>query len=817
MLRTLMSLASSLITSRPWLVLGACIALAIAMAPGILLIEVETGQENLLPEDSTIRIQNEAYQDQFGGDTMQLLLEGDREDILAPDNLRLMQQLEAELAADDRYLAVYSPATYLQLAADRAQATLDRFNAEVAAAEQAARQEVAAAGGTPEEQEAAAGAAAGAVIQRFLEENAAQAEQFEGITDYSIENPAFVDAVLVDPATGELRPQFLDLLPDEDHALVVGRIRGNVSLDEVSDVAEEFEATAERYEFRNVTALSAGTPELVNEITTSMTDSLVYTGVLAALLMIVVLCLVFRAHWRLLSLPVMVIGVIWIFGLMGYLGIPLTIVTVAGLPIMIGLGVDFAIQFHNRYQERMAQEVPTAQALRESLLTIGPGVTMAMIVTAYGFVALFFSDVPVVRDFATIHAVGVSLAFAAGLLVLNSALFLRDRPKTPAQRREHVEVETSSVDKALGWISRAAIEHPFALVAFGVGFFLLGVYYDGDIEVETDPERYVSADSEVLQNLNVIRAVVGSTGEIGIMLETEDAFDPEFLTWMAEFEQEQLEAHPRLLKGASSPASTVAQLNGGEIPSDSEAAAESFSTLPPVIQRTQVSEDGRRANLLFVTANIPLEEVNDVVHEMRDDIDPPQGADASFGSLTVIGAETVTSLADSRRLMTFAALAGILVLLSLLYWNPVKAALTMAPIALVIGWASGVMFLTGIDFNPLTAVLGALVAGIGTEFTVLLRRQYDEERAAGLPPAEAMHEAVIKIGRAVTASAFTVMGGFGALCLSDFLLLRDFGIVTVISVFLALVATLILLPAVTVWIDEKLLARESQQPEAERA
>jgi predicted RND superfamily exporter protein len=116
--------------------------------------------------------------------------------------------------------------------------------------------------------------------------------------------------------------------------------------------------------------------------------------------------------------------------------------------------------------------VTTRQALRESLLTIGPGVTMAMVVTAYGFVALFVSDVPVVRDFATIHAVGVSLAFAAGLFVLNSVLFLRDRNRLPAERRKHVSLEASPIDRTLGWVARAAIEHPYALAAFGVGFFL---------------------------------------------------------------------------------------------------------------------------------------------------------------------------------------------------------------------------------------------------------------------------------------------------------------------------------------------------------
>jgi uncharacterized protein len=809
MLRLVISVAAAGIIGRPWLVLVTGALLTAALAPGIFLIEIETGQDNLLPSDSSVLAENQRYQAQFGGDTVQALFSGDREDLLAPDNLRQMERLAAELSEDDRYFAVYSPATYLSVAAEQAQGRLAQFDAQVAAAQQAARAEVAAAGGSLEKQEAAAGAAAGTVIEEFLDRYGPEAEQFAGISDFSIENPDFVDAVLF-TADGELRPQFADLLPDDGHALLVARVQGNLSLDETSEAAVDFEAVVARYEFRNLETLTAGSPELLNEITTSLKDSLLYTGLLAAALMVVVLAFIFRAHWRLLSLPVMAVGVVWVFGLMGYMGIPLTIVTVAGLPIMVGLGVDFAIQFHNRYQQQMSSPDGSVEVMRSSLRTIGPGVLMAMIVTAYGFVALFVSDVPVVEDFATIHAIGVSLAFAAALFLLNSVLVLRDRHKTPAERRLNAGAESSPVDGALGFLVKAAIEHPIPIMTFAFGFFLLGLYYDNEIGIQTDPESYVPSDSEVIQELNVIREVVGSTGEVGIMVENEDTLSPAFLQWMLGFQEEQLERHPSLLKGASSPASTVAQLNGGEIPQERQVVEDSLAGLPPVIRSTQVSGDGQRAALLFLTANIPLEDVKEIVDDMRAELDPPAGTTVSFGGLTVVGAETVTSLADSRRLMTFAALAGILLLLSVLYWNPVKAALTIAPIALVVGWSSGVMYLTGIEFNPLTAILGALVAGIGTEFTILLRRQYDEERDAGQLPAEAMHAAALKTGRAITASAFTVMGGFGALALSSFLLLRDFGIVTVIDIFLALVATLLLLPSVTVWIDERLLAREQR-------
>ena len=76
-------------------------------------------------------------------------------------------------------------------------------------------------------------------------------------------------------------------------------------------------------------------------------------GAIAVAIMIVILLLFFNVRWRLLPLAVILIGVIWAFGLAGYLGIPLTIVTIAGLPVMLGIGIDYAIQMHARVEEEV--------------------------------------------------------------------------------------------------------------------------------------------------------------------------------------------------------------------------------------------------------------------------------------------------------------------------------------------------------------------------------------------------------------------------------------------------------------------------------
>ncbi|MCK4963463.1 MAG: MMPL family transporter, partial [Dehalococcoidia bacterium] len=76
------------------------------------------------------------------------------------------------------------------------------------------------------------------------------------------------------------------------------------------------------------------------------------------------------------------------------------------------------------------------------------------------------------------------------------------------------------------------------------------------------------------------------------------------------------------------------------------------------------------------------------------------------------------------------------------------------------------------------------------------------ERGKGERPREAMTTAMTKIGRAIIASGLTTIGGFAALLAAmDLVILRDFGMLTVINVFLALVSTLVVLPTLVVWVD----------------
>ena len=98
-----------------------------------------------------------------------------------------------------------------------------------------------------------------------------------------------------------------------------------------------------------------------------------------------------------------------------------------------------------------------------------------------------------------------------------------------------------------------------------------------------------------------------------------------------------------------------------------------------------------------------------------------------------------------------------------------------------IGWSGGVMNYLNIDYTPMTATLGALILGVGSEYAILMMERYFEEKDKGKSPIEAIRTASSKIGSAILASGATTVFGFMALLVSPFPMISDFGMVTVID------------------------------------
>jgi predicted RND superfamily exporter protein len=106
--------------------------------------------------------------------------------------------------------------------------------------------------------------------------------------------------------------------------------------------------------------LVSGKPVLDLDIRESMMDSMRIMMITAGVIMILVLLVLFPVRMRLLPLIVVLTAVIATVGIMGHASIPLTMVSMAVFPVLIGLGIDYSIQFHSRYQEETEGGTPHA-------------------------------------------------------------------------------------------------------------------------------------------------------------------------------------------------------------------------------------------------------------------------------------------------------------------------------------------------------------------------------------------------------------------------------------------------------------------------
>lgn len=777
----------------------AALLLTVILAFGLPRLEFSSTQDTMIPSGSQVYVENERYQQQFGGDPMLVLLEGDIRELFSAHNLAELERLESELMETGLFHAVLSPLTTLRFAADQItsgvaeELALGAVARDQEAAAQAAREEVAAQGGGAVEQEEAAAAASQATFDAFIESRIEDGRRLAEAGEQSLDNPKFTE-FLVFEASGEIRSDFTGVFPDPEHALVAVRTGGNLTIDETGEAAERVVELTNQREFEGLDALPTGAALLLKELNDRMRTDMATMGAMAIVVMAVLLVLVFRARWRLLSLPLVLVGIMWAFGVMGYLGIRLTMVTISALPILIGLGVDFAVQAHARYEEDAHRDDGRTRGLRGMFEHAGPALAVAMLAAVAGFVSLRISKVPMIRDFGVMLSVGAAVLLVATLTIVPAALAWRDRrgvrPERPGGR---------VVERVVGVLTALTRGRPvvaLVLVALAVG---TGFAAQAKTPVESDPERFVPQDSPVLADLDRVREVADSSGEFGLLVEADDVLRDDVLAWMAEFEAEQLEKHEGVLFRAASVAS-ITQLITGSTPVRDDVAAV-LDIAPHGILRSFVSDDRTQAHIIFAIGPVGLAEREQLIKEIKADLAPPEGVDVIASGLSVIGIEAVKALRSNRVEMTWAGLLAVFVWLLIAFRRPVGALLTVLPVLGAVGLAALVVYLVDIEVTALGALSNGLVIAICTEFTVLVVERYLEERRKGIAPAEAMDVALGSIGRAFTASGLATAGGFAVLAASGFPLLTSFGLIVTVNVLVALVCALVMLPPLLVWAD----------------
>lgn len=154
-------------------------------------------------------------------------------------------------------------------------------------------------------------------------------------------------------------------------------------------------------------------------------------------------------------------------------------------------------------------------------------------------------------------------------------------------------------------------------------------------------------------------------------------------------------------------------------------------------------------------------------------------------------AAVTSTLQTSLPIAVVATLALLLVALRSVRY----ALVTVVPVVLVAAWLYGIMYLVGFNLNFVTATIGAVSIGVGIDYSVHMTVRFREELARSADRMNALRRAADGTGMALAVSAVSSILGFAILGFAPMPMFSAFGILTAIMVFLALAASIVVLPS----------------------
>jgi|688.fasta_scaffold05227_4 hydrophobe/amphiphile efflux-3 (HAE3) family protein len=809
---------------RSGVVLGTVVALTVLLALGLPRLTFATGQDSYLNADTEVYTDNIEYQNLFGGQAMLTLFTAEDgrtvADLFTPENNAAMRALAERIKTNDGVAGVITPLTALEFTNNLVtpQTPGDPLSS-VAASLLLGAQETAATSG-----DAASADVRLADAAKTLERLSAVPEQ-----ERTVDNPVWAEFLLTDSA-GMIRPALRPFFPpppggeptleNARNAQMITRLAGNASIEAEGSAATAVQEATAATSIEGFTLLATGAPVLLKDINDYLRGGMLTLGGIALVVMLVVLAATFRVRTRLLPLLVTVIAIVWIFGLLGFVGFDLSLVTIAGLPILIGMGIDFAIQVHNRVEEELAvgsADDPFGTTAR----WLGPPLVVAVVAAVIAFVSMQVSEVPMVRDFGVMLAVGIVLLLVAGVVITIAVLGGRER-RRPSPRHDFGDAPT---ERAVAWLGSLPQVTVIPLVIAAVALFGFGLVAEDAFEIESDPRRWVDQDSAVIADLETLESETGSTSELGVYIQADDVLTQPMVDFATQLGVDGLaESNGRLITASSIYMTTylLTDVPGAApvIPSAENVVA-TLAQAPPDIAKSVIADDGGAANLIFRVGPGSLADLKTLVDGIEGalvtDLTPPPGASATPSGLAVVGVGLLENVEANRALLTYVALGVVALWLLVRYRSVARMLVALVPVIMAVGTSSLVVAVAGFKLSPLTTISGPLVIATCTEFASLILARYLEERRRGLSPKEASDTASARTGKAFVTSALTTVGGFAVLMFSSLPLLRDFGAIVALNVAVALLAALVVQPPVLVWMDERgwLLKAGDRSPDNE--
>ena len=617
------------------------------------------------------------------------------------------------------------------------------------------------------------------------------------------------------------------ILEDRKATLVNIQLKDDLSQNEEVEVAENLEKyLAGVFEGAGAQVHVSGFASMQKDSNEFMMSESRILFSAALLFIMLILYLTFRRVSDIfLPILVIIVAIMWIMGIMGWVGIPYTTMSVAIMPLMLGINIAYVIHILNRYYEEREGGLDLFTASTTAIKTVGVAVFLTAVTTMFGFASFLITDMSPMRDFGLVCLLGIAFSFILSVTLLPAIIVIRDRRKKTEKLEAHLEKMKKRrresrygvvIDKALVRSSMAAYRHHWIVAGGLVVLIAFAVFSAFNLKTGADITAFIPDTLPSVKASNLTTEYFGPQRQ-DILLVEGDVLKPENLKALLVMEDD-IVGDPRnsdngekylTRDAAMSIADLVSDSNGGEIPDSEEdvkAILDELGKQMPVAGF--ITDDGGSA-MVMLRSDMPdtedeLRVITNIYRDNASETEKETGLTIRATGFTVLISDLMGNMLPTQFKTSALALLLCLIVLIIVFRSFKYGLATLLAVVCGIVVEIIMLYALGWPLDFMTVTISSMLIGLGVDFGIHVTHRFREElhvRSADL--GDSIRRTVLHVGRSLVAAAFTTCGVFAILGLSNAVMLQRFGWTIAIGLLGALVGAVLVLPSILAIISKK--------------
>ena len=529
----------------------------------------------------------------------------------------------------------------------------------------------------------------------------------------------------------------------------------------------------------------------------------------------------FRATF--ITLLVVIVGVVWAFGLIGWFRFEVTVLMALIPPLVIVIGVPNAVFFINKYQQEIKNHGNQAKGLQRLITKIGSATMMTNITTASGFATFIFTKSKMLVEFGAVASINIIVIFFLALFIIPIIYSFMPMPKD-----KHLKhLDRTWMDIIVNWMENMVRNHRITIYSATVVIIIASIIGVYQMKLSGSLIDDMPKDKEFYHDIRFFEKEFGGILPLEILINTNQPKGVMELSTLKKIEKlnETIDEIPELSK----PVSVVNLVKFSkqafysglpkyyQLPTSQDKnyilkyaknSSSSTSMLKNFVDST--GQYARITTYMKDVGTTKMEVIEDRLEARINNVFKNDKYDVSLTGKALIFLKGTKYLINNLVLSLSLAVLLIAIFMAFMFRSYKMILISILPNILPLLITAGLMGYFGIPLKPSTILVFSIAFGISVDDTIHFLAKYRQElQANNWKVKKSVYAALRETGVSMFYTSIVLFFGFLVFTVSSFGGTQALGGLVSITLLFAMMSNLLLLPSLLLTLESRIANKKT--------